>query len=129
MVQIDSNLLYKLFGGVALLLIGLFTWLVVGQFENKSSVNVVQTEVKSTRNITEKMWSLVQENNKILQTKANEVENTKAHEDIMLKMDMLEIQIKEFASGRQYGNNKSGNAHSENSLNTLPYSVNTNAKN
>jgi len=102
MFQVEHKIIYQISGGLSIILIGFFSWLVVGQFDNRSSIGVVQTETKSTKDIVEKMWVLVQENNKILGTKASEQENKEQHEKIMLKMESLEIGLREVAAGRKY---------------------------
>lgn len=92
----------KIVGGIVILLIGLLTWIVVATYETKGDVRVMQVQQATNREFLKSIGSTVQANKEILETKANEDENTKAHDALSLKLDGLEIGLREISAGRKY---------------------------
>lgn len=101
-VIIEKQQIYKAAGVICLLLIGFFTWIVVTTYGLVGKVDVIQENQKTGKELQQTMWHLVLDNNKILQTKAGEAENKEQHEKIMLKMEGLEIGLREISAGRKY---------------------------
>jgi hypothetical protein len=72
------------------LIIGLLTWIVVTSYENKSAIKVMEVQEVNQDKMLEKMWVKIQENNVILYSKADQVQNETDHNMIMIKLDEME---------------------------------------
>lgn len=81
-----DKLVTRIFWFTLPLVIGLLTWLVIQTYELKENVSKDSQKIDNIVNIQEKMWNLIQENNKILGTKADKDENTKDHEYFMIQL-------------------------------------------
>lgn len=88
-----NKLVQKIFWFSLPLIISLLTYLVINTFEVAKKVETVATKNESVMALQEKMWSLIQENNHLLTSKADEQSNTDQHMIIMKKMDNLEINV------------------------------------
>ncbi len=88
-----NKLIEKIFWFCLPLIIGLLTYLVVNTFDVAKKVETVATRNEGVMALQEKMWAMIQENNRILTLKADQKENSDQHEIIMDKMDRLEINV------------------------------------
>ena len=75
------------------LIISLLTFLVVNIFTIKESVTKESTRTEASSQLQEKMWVMIQENNKILNTKADEQENKKDHQFLMEQLVTLNNKV------------------------------------
>lgn len=104
-VIIEKQQIYKAVGVVCMLLVGFFTWLVIITFNNKSTGEITLIKVANIESVVRDVGILVKDNNKILQTKADALENNQSHERIQNQIDLWEIKLHEYRAGRSYGTN------------------------
>jgi len=75
------------------LIISLLTYLVVTTFVVQKEVEKVAVAHEADVAMDGKMWELIQENNKLLNGKADQETNEKEHQLIMVKLDKVEEQV------------------------------------
>lgn len=88
-----DKLVTRIFWFALPLIISLLTFLVVNTFSVKEEVAKVSVKEEASYQTQEKMWALVQENNKILNLKADEKSNEEAHHRLMVKLDNVEYKV------------------------------------
>jgi hypothetical protein len=88
-----NQLVSKIFWFTLPLMISLLTYLVVESFAIKESMTRIATSHESDMEMDAKMWSLIQENNTILHSKADAESNEKEHYLIINKLDRLENSV------------------------------------
>lgn len=99
-----SKLVEKLIWLTIPLMISLLTYLVVSTFTVKEEVAKVAVAHQSDVAMDGKMWELVNENNKILHSKADQESNEKEHQMLLNKLDRLEVIVdKVYRQRRVYG--------------------------
>jgi len=68
-------------------------WLVLTITSVQTAVNTVQTESTERAKMEERVWVMLQENNKILNTKADEESNEQAHQLLMISLADISSKI------------------------------------
>jgi hypothetical protein len=104
-VIIEKQQIYKAAGVVCLLLIGFFTWIVITTYGNKSTGEIILIKVENIEKNIDKINVSMKDYNAVLQTKADKIENDKAHDRLSDQFDLIIIQLHEYRAGRSYGNN------------------------
>jgi len=78
---------------VAPLFISLMVWLVVQTYNTQIQIAVIKKEADNRGQLTEKIYTLAADNNRMLVGKADQVENDAAHKSIMNKMNSIEQKV------------------------------------
>lgn len=75
------------------LFISLMIWLVSMTFTTQGSVKAIETQQSERAKLDDKMWDLVQQNNRILQDKADQESNEREHKEIMGRLSDVEVKL------------------------------------
>lgn len=68
-------------------------WILITLFNLNASIAIIKSDGDNRLRLQEKMWSKIEENNKLLATKADENENQKAHLALMEQLIQLGAKV------------------------------------
>jgi hypothetical protein len=88
-----NKLVWAIFWFVLPLLVGLLTFLVVTTYSVKETLSVANEKVKADSELQEKMWGMIQANNIILSTKADQQSNEVEHKEIMGQIKDIDLKL------------------------------------
>jgi hypothetical protein len=88
-----NKLVARIFWFTLPLIISLLTFLVVNVFKVEREVSNVVIKNQSGIELQEKIWSMLQENNGLLKTKADEEANDRAHAYLMTQLNNVENKV------------------------------------
>ena len=88
-----NKLVTKIFWFALPLVIGLLTFLVANTYFVKEEVAKVVVKNEAVVELQNKMWVVLQDNNKMLQNKADKQENMDAHKIMFMKLDLLQQKV------------------------------------
>jgi hypothetical protein len=101
-----NKLVTRIFWFTLPLIISLLTFLVVNTFTLKTEIGKITTSQQASNQTENRMWEMVQQNNIILSTKADESENRKDHLFIIEKMDNMDKKMDYITGRKDYTYNK-----------------------
>lgn len=97
-----NKLVTRIFWFALPLVITLLTYLVVSSYARKEVDSIVSTKVENISNIQEKIWELVQENNKVLMSKADQETNEREHRAILTKVEQIDLRVNSIWKNEKY---------------------------
>lgn len=96
----------KLLWFIIPLLITFFTWLTLTINSIGTDIQVVKNEEMNKSELQEKMWNIIQENNKILSSKADQLSNESEHRILIEKTQQIEMKVDQIYRNRKsFGEN------------------------
>ena len=114
-----NALVKKIFWFSLPLVIGLLTFLVVNTYYVKEEVAKVAVKNEAAIDMQNKMWELLQVNNTILNSKADQAWNEESHKEIIKKLEKIESDV-----GRLYVLTKQEYSMKKDTINdTIPYKI------
>lgn len=116
MTNQTEKLITKIFWFSLPFIITFFTWITITIFNTSTTIEVVKQQGVEREKIQEKIWTILQENNQILQSKADEEENKKDHNLILGKIINMENKL-----DRNYVKNNTTYNHKLDSSFVIPF--------
>lgn len=81
-------------------MLSFFVWLTISTFSNQATLQVIQTQGNDRANIQEKIWTKVEENNKILSHKLDVDEYLIKHKELEIKIDQVQEKVNKIYNRR-----------------------------
>ncbi len=87
------------------ILISFFSWLVFMTFQTQTMIKVLESDGHTRSAMQDRMWNKLEENNKLLLTKAGEKENTDQHKEMLNQIEGIKKQIEKGFRESDFSNN------------------------
>ena len=87
------------------ILISFFSWLVFMTFQTQTMIKVLEGDGHTRSAMQDRMWNKLEENNKLLLTKAGEKENTDQHKEMLNQIEGIKKQIEKGFRESDFSNN------------------------
>lgn len=97
-----KQLINKIFWFSLPIIIGFFSWITVMIYGINTEVQVQKKEASERKDLQEKIYDRVEKNYTILESKADEIENKKAHEQLNNKLYIIEKKVDKIYRNTNY---------------------------